>query len=51
MEDPTNVNELRSFLGLAKYYRRFVEGHFRKAAHLIELLKKGVTWEWTDECQ
>ena len=48
---PANVKELRSFLGLANYYRRFIEGYSRKAAPLTELLKKGVTWEWTDQCQ
>ena len=51
MEIPTNVKELLSFLGLANYYRWFVEGYSRKATPLTELLKKGVTWEWTDECQ
>ena len=48
---PSGVRELRSFLGLANYYRRFVEGYSRRATPLTELLKKGVTWNWSDRCQ
>ena len=45
------MKELYSFLGLANYYRRFVEGYLRNVAPLTELLKKGVSWEWIFECQ
>jgi hypothetical protein len=34
------VLELRSFLGLANYYHRFIEGYNKKAAPLSDLLKK-----------
>ena len=42
---PANMKELRSFLRLANYYKRYVEGYSRKATPLTELLKKSVTYE------
>lgn len=38
---PRNVTELRSFLGLCTYYRRFVKGFLQLTAHLTDLTKKG----------
>ena len=43
--------EVRSFLGLAGYYRRFVKDFFVVANPLTNLLKKQVTFQWTDRCQ
>ncbi|KAL5562713.1 hypothetical protein UlMin_032460 [Ulmus minor] len=48
---PTNVTEIRSFLGLAGYYRRFVEGFSTLAAPLTALTKKDQRYEWTDKCE
>ena len=50
-EAPTKVPELRSFLGLTNYYRRFIFSYSAIAAPLTDLLKKNREWEWTDDCQ
>ena len=46
-----SVTEVRSFLGLAGYYRRFVKGFSVIASRLTKLLRKGVMFEWSDKCQ
>ncbi|KAL5559332.1 hypothetical protein UlMin_035543 [Ulmus minor] len=47
---PSNASEVRSFLGLAGYYRRFVEGFSRIAMPLTNLTRKNVKFEWNDAC-
>ena len=50
-DQPHNVTEVRSFLGLAGYYHRFIE-NFSKIAHpMTNLLKKTKEFEWTPECE
>ncbi|MGV7988939.1 ribonuclease H family protein, partial [Mycobacterium kansasii] len=46
-----NASEIRSFLGLAGYYRRFIEGFSRIAAPLTRLTRKGVEFVWSDACE
>ncbi|OMO80899.1 reverse transcriptase [Corchorus capsularis] len=48
---PTNAIEVRSFLGLAGYYRRFVEGFSSIAMPMTKLTRKGAKFEWTKECE
>ena len=48
---PKDVKQLRSFLGLASYYRRFVLGFLKIASPLFVLTKKDVPYVWSDECQ
>uniref|UniRef100_J3KUG7 Reverse transcriptase domain-containing protein n=1 Tax=Oryza brachyantha TaxID=4533 RepID=J3KUG7_ORYBR len=50
-ETPTTPTEIRSFLGLAGYYRRFIEGFSQIAKPMIELLKKEPKFEWTSSCE
>ncbi len=48
---PTTVKQIRSFLGLAGYYRRFIPDFSRIAKPMTELLKKGVKFEWSQKCE
>ena len=50
-EAPKTVTEIRSFLGLAGYYRRFVDKFSTLAAPMTQLLCKGAKFEWTPERQ
>ena len=46
---PATVSQIRSFLGLAGYYRRFIEGFSKIAKPMKELLKKDKKFEWTSD--
>jgi hypothetical protein len=47
----TSVHQIRSFLGLAGYYRRFIPDFSRIAKPMTELLKKGVKFSWDQKCE
>nr|GEU46239.1 putative reverse transcriptase domain-containing protein [Tanacetum cinerariifolium] len=46
---PTSVTEVRSFLGLVGYYRRFVEGFSCLAIPLTKVMRKGENFIWNEE--
>ncbi|XP_069148060.1 uncharacterized mitochondrial protein AtMg00860-like [Solanum lycopersicum] len=48
---PTNVSEVRSFVGLVSYFRRFVKGFSFIASQLTNLTKQNVPFVWFDECE
>lgn len=49
-QTPQNQQELRSFLGLLHYYRKFIPNLATVLHSLNELLKKGTSWKWTKDC-
>lgn len=48
---PCNVHEVRRFLGLASFFRRFMKNFALVASPISELLKKGVEFKWSERCQ
>ena len=50
-ERPKLVFKICNFLGLARYYRRFIEDFSRLAAPMTRLIQKGVKFEWDDLCE
>jgi len=48
---PTNITKVQSFLGIASYYRRFVEGFSKIGLPLTKLLCKDNKFAWTEESE
>eukprot|EP00253_Pinus_taeda_P020172 PITA_20172 len=48
---PKTQTEVRSFLGHAGYYRRFIKDFFKIASPLFVLLTKNAEFKWTDDCE
>lgn len=48
---PTNVADIRRFIGVASWYRRFIPSFSTISSPLTALLRKQRAWEWTDECE
>ena len=49
--NPKSVGDIRSFLGLASYYRRFIQDFARIASPMTALTRKNKVFEWTAKCQ
>lgn len=49
MPAPKTVSELRRFIGMCSYFRRFIPGFSTAAASLFNLMKNGVAYEWQAE--
>jgi hypothetical protein len=50
-KQPSNVSEVRIFLGMAGYYRRFIKGFSSIARPMTEILKKDNKFVWTPKCE
>ena len=50
-ERPKSIFEIHSFLGLTRYYRRFIEDFARLSAPMMSLTRKEVRFEWNDLCE
>ena len=48
---PTKVKDVRSFLGFANFYRRFIPDYSNVARPLLDLTKKNLPWNWSPSCQ
>lgn len=48
---PKDVHQVRSFLRLANYFCRFVQGYAKLAAPMTNLTRSNAKFEWTSECQ
>jgi hypothetical protein len=48
---PISVSDIRSFLGLAVYYQRFIEGFSKISKPMTELLEKDKKFDWTPTCE
>ena len=48
---PQTVKQVRSFLGFANFYRKFIRNYAEITIPLTSLTRKDVKFSWTDECQ
>jgi hypothetical protein len=48
---PTTATKIQSFLGLASYYRRFIDGFSKIAKPMTKLLQKYQKFDWTNACE
>jgi hypothetical protein len=51
IKEPTNVTEVRSFIGLCSYYRKFIPLFSKIAGPLLNLTRNDVKFDWNSDCQ
>ena len=49
--EPQKVKDIQSFLGFANFYRRFIQGYLDIVVPLTCLTRKGVPWNFSDNCR
>ena len=47
--EPRNVKDVRKFLGLTNYYRRFIKDFAQVARPINVLMRKDMKWRWEEE--
>ena len=50
-ETPKSVKDVQSFIGFANFYRRFIKDFSKLTTPLTNILKKGISFSWSDRCQ
>ena len=51
IKPPTNLKDVREFLGIVGYYRKFLNGLADAARPMMRLTRKDIKFSWSDECQ
>ena len=51
MKEPSSLKDVRAFLGLVGYYRKFIPGFVKTAVPFYSLLKSSNKFEWSTECK
>src|SRR5882757_8148500 len=48
---PVKVKDIRSFIGMANYYRKYIKDFALLAKPLTQLIRKDIKWRWTEDCE
>ena len=48
---PIKIKDIRSFIGMANYYRKYIKDFALLAKPLTNLIRKDVRWKWSEECE
>lgn len=50
-QEPRSVKDLRSFLGLANYYRKFITGYSKRGSDFDKFVEERYEWVWSNRCE